>query len=38
MVHHVIVRTLSGRLFNAPIEENKIQNVLDIGTGTGARM
>ena len=37
MVHHLMVRSLQGRLYLAPIEEDKIQNVLDIGSGTGSR-
>lgn len=37
VVHHLMVRTLGGRFFTAPIEEDKIQNILDIGTGTGSR-
>ncbi|MBE3046102.1 methyltransferase domain-containing protein [Candidatus Bathyarchaeota archaeon] len=27
---------MSGRIFLAPLDENKLQNILDIGTGTGA--
>lgn len=38
VVHHLMVRSLNGKSFLAPIEENNIQNVLDIGTGTGTRM
>lgn len=37
MVHHLIVRSLQGRLYLAPIKEDKVQNVLDIGSGTGSR-
>lgn len=33
-----MVRSLNGKSFLAPIEEKNIQNVLDIGTGTGTRM
>ena len=38
VVHHMIVRLLGGRFWLAPLDEDKIQNVLDIGTGTGIRM
>ena len=37
VLHHTIVRMIGGRLWLAPIDEDRIQNVLDIGTGTGAR-
>lgn len=34
--HHVFYLTLNGRLFTAPIpEEKKLHRVLDVGTGTG---
>ncbi|KAK3936812.1 S-adenosyl-L-methionine-dependent methyltransferase [Diplogelasinospora grovesii] len=35
MIHHVFWRTLSDRLFLAPIDPNKGLRMLDIGTGTG---
>ena len=38
MVHHIVVRMLGGRLWLAPIDKDKMQNILDIGTGTGIRM
>lgn len=37
VMHHMFVRTMGGRLWLAPIDEDKIHNVLDIGTGTGIR-
>ena len=37
VVHHIVARMLGGRFWLAPIDEDKIQNVLDIGTGTGIR-
>lgn len=37
VTHHMIFRTLGGRFWLAPIDEEKVQNVLDIGTGTGSR-
>lgn len=34
--HHLCVRTLNGKLFDAPIpKEQPLQRVLDVGTGTG---
>lgn len=38
MLHHTMVRMMGGRLWLAPIDKNKVQTVLDVGTGTGARM
>lgn len=37
VMHHMLVRLIGGRFWLAPIDEDKIQNVLDIGTGTGIR-
>lgn len=34
--HHVQVLLLDGKLFKAPLDIDKVQRVLDIGTGTGA--
>jgi len=33
--HHLWLKTLDGKLFLAPLDEKNLQNVLDIGTGTG---
>lgn len=33
--HHVLTLLLDGKLFLAPLDVDKIQKVLDIGTGTG---
>lgn len=33
--HHLLTLVLDGKLFRAPLDENKISKVLDIGTGTG---
>jgi SAM-dependent methyltransferase len=33
--HHIFGLTLDGKLTTAPIEEAKLHNVLDVGTGTG---
>lgn len=30
-----MLRTMKGKLYLAPIDEDKVQNILDIGTGTG---
>ncbi|KAI8317090.1 Secondary metabolism regulator LAE1 [Colletotrichum sp. SAR11_240] len=35
-VHALFVRALGDRLYLAPLEKEKIQKILDIGTGTGA--
>lgn len=37
VMHHIMVRMMGGRLWLAPIDEDKVQNALDIGTGTGTR-
>lgn len=33
--HHAQTLAIGGKLFLAPLEKDKIRNVLDIGTGTG---
>ncbi|KAI8170314.1 Secondary metabolism regulator LAE1 [Colletotrichum sp. SAR 10_70] len=35
-VHALFVRALGDRLYLAPLEKEKVQKILDIGTGTGA--
>lgn len=35
MAHAMMVRAIGNRLFLAPIEKNKVHEILDIGTGTG---
>lgn len=37
-VHTLQVKTIGNRLFLAPVEEDKIQRILDVGTGTGICM
>ncbi|KAE9575577.1 hypothetical protein CGMCC3_g8263 [Colletotrichum fructicola] len=34
-VHALFVRALGDRLYFAPLKTEKIQKILDIGTGTG---
>ncbi|SPO01792.1 related to methyltransferase [Cephalotrichum gorgonifer] len=36
LMHDLLFTTLGGKLYLAPINEESIQNVLDVGTGTGA--
>lgn len=37
VLHHIMVRMMGGRFWLAPVDEDQVQNVLDIGTGTGSR-
>ena len=37
VMHHIMVRMMGGRFWLAPIDEDKVQHALDIGTGTGSR-
>lgn len=36
VAHQLFIRTFGGRIYLAPLEEDKLQRILDIGTGTGA--
>lgn len=36
VVHHIMVRSMKGKIYLAPINEDKVQNILDVGTGTGS--
>ncbi|KAL2872872.1 hypothetical protein SGCOL_011992 [Colletotrichum sp. CLE4] len=36
MTHAMMVKAIKNRLFLAPLEKDKIQRILDVGTGTGA--
>ena len=36
VVHELFIRTFGGRIYLAPIDEDKLQNILDVGTGTGS--
>lgn len=36
-MHHIMVSIMGERFWLAPIDKDKVQTVLDIGTGTGAR-
>lgn len=38
VVYHIMVRMMGGRLWLAPVDEDKVQYALDIGTGTGSHM
>ncbi|KAL2170685.1 hypothetical protein VTG60DRAFT_4527 [Thermothelomyces hinnuleus] len=35
IMHHALTLVLDGKLYRAPLEVDKIQKVLDVGTGTG---
>lgn len=35
MQHHIYRQALDDRLFLAPLQKDKIQDVLDVGCGTG---
>ncbi|KAL2157329.1 hypothetical protein VTH06DRAFT_6267 [Thermothelomyces fergusii] len=35
IIHHFLTLTLDGKLYEAPLEPDKMQKVLDVGTGTG---
>ncbi|KAK3983931.1 S-adenosyl-L-methionine-dependent methyltransferase [Cladorrhinum sp. PSN332] len=35
IIHHTLTLLLGGKLFRAPLETEKLQRVLDVGTGTG---
>lgn len=35
IIHHSLTLILDGKLFRAPIDTDKVQRVLDVGTGTG---
>lgn len=35
LAHKMMLKTLSGRLYLAPLEKDKVRRILDIGTGTG---
>lgn len=35
MTHAMMVKAIKNRLFLAPLEKEKIQQILDVGTGTG---
>lgn len=35
MLHDMVIKALDDRLYLAPLETEKIQRILDIGTGTG---
>jgi len=36
MSHVMLIRATGGELYLAPIDKEKVQNVLDIGTGPGS--
>ena len=36
VVHHIMLRTIEGKIYLAPLDDETAQNILDIGTGTGA--
>ncbi|SPO01214.1 uncharacterized protein DNG_03961 [Cephalotrichum gorgonifer] len=35
VMHHIVLKTIKG-LYLAPIDKESVQNILDVGTGTGA--
>lgn len=35
LTHEVVVKALDEKLYLAPLDTDKIQRVLDVGTGTG---
>ena len=35
LTHLVMIKTVGGKHFLAPIDEDKVHRVLDVGTGTG---
>jgi methylase of polypeptide subunit release factors len=35
MTHVLFTRAVGGNLYTAPIDKDKVQKILDIGTGTG---
>ena len=36
VVHHIMVRSMKGRIYLAPIDQDKVRHILDVGTGTGS--
>ncbi|KAK2736612.1 methyltransferase [Colletotrichum kahawae] len=38
LAHKMMLKTLSGRLYLAPLEKDKVRRIFDIGTGTGMCM